>query len=113
LFIGRNCTSFALVLDGLEFQQAQVFALFPVLVGFFSDVNWRRIRNYVCAPHYDAGDERCIVTVHATKTKLFVTGTSVRVVVETRTNPLGLVDAFTKSRDKMIELAGPSVRLLN
>jgi hypothetical protein len=53
------------------------------------------------------------VTVHATKTKLFVTGTSVRVVVETRTNPLGLVDAFTKSRDKMIELAGPSVRLLN
>lgn len=62
---------------------------------------------------YDAGDKGCIVTVHATKTELFVTDTSVRVVLQTRTNPQGLVAAFTESRQKMIELAGPSVRLLN
>jgi Caspase domain len=63
--------------------------------------------------HYDAEDEGCIVTVHATKTELFVTETSVRVVLGTRTNPLGLIASFTESRDKMIALAGPSVRLLN
>jgi hypothetical protein len=62
---------------------------------------------------YDAEDDGCVVTVHATNTRLFVSDTAVHVVVRTKTNPQGLVAAFTSSRDKMIELAGPSVRLLN
>jgi hypothetical protein len=62
---------------------------------------------------YEPGDGSCIVTVRATKTELFISDTSVRVVVKTKTNPEGLVAAFTDSRAKMIELAGPSARLLS
>jgi hypothetical protein len=62
--------------------------------------------------HYEAGDDGCVITVRATNTQLFVTETSVRIVVNAKTNPRGLVAAFTESRQKMIELAGPSLRLL-
>jgi hypothetical protein len=61
---------------------------------------------------YDAGEDGCVITVRDTNTRLFVTEMSVRVVVQARTNPQGLVAAFTESRQKMIELAGPSLRIL-
>jgi hypothetical protein len=63
--------------------------------------------------YYEPEDDSCTVTVHATKVKLFITETSVRVETRTKTSPQGLVTAFTDSRAKMIELAGPSVRLLS
>lgn len=62
---------------------------------------------------YEPGEGSCIVTLRKTKVELFVTDTSVRITVRAKTNPQGLVAAFTDSRAKMIELAGPSVRLLN
>lgn len=62
---------------------------------------------------YEPGTESCTVTVHATKVKLFITGTSVRVETKMKSNPQGLVTAFTESRAKMVELAGPTVRLLS
>jgi hypothetical protein len=49
LFNGGNCVSSSLVLDCFELQQTQVFAFFPMLVGFLSDVSWRPIRSDVCA----------------------------------------------------------------
>jgi hypothetical protein len=39
LFLTRNSIPLSPVLDGLEFQQAQILAFFPMAVGFFSDVN--------------------------------------------------------------------------
>jgi len=50
LFIRRDREALSLVLDSLEFQQTQIFAFFPVLVGFLPDVDWRPIRNDVPAP---------------------------------------------------------------
>ena len=51
--IRASCSSFAtafplrLVLDSFEFQQTQIFAFFPVPVGFFSDVDGRPVCNDV------------------------------------------------------------------
>jgi hypothetical protein len=47
LFIRRNYVSLSLVFNRLEIQQAQVFALFPMLVGLFADINRWQIRDDV------------------------------------------------------------------
>jgi hypothetical protein len=47
LFVIGNSIPFLLVLDSFEIQQTQIFALFPVFVGFFSDVDGRPVRNDV------------------------------------------------------------------
>jgi len=49
LFAIRNGVPFAPVLNGLEFKQTQVFAFFPMPVGFHPDVDGRPVRNDVCA----------------------------------------------------------------
>jgi hypothetical protein len=47
LFVIGNGISFPHVLDRFGFQQTQVFAIFPVPVGFLSDGNEGPIRNDV------------------------------------------------------------------
>ena len=47
LFVVGNSVSFAPVLDRFEFQQTQVFALFPMLVGLFADVDRWPVRDDV------------------------------------------------------------------
>ena len=49
LFIGRNRVSFSLVFNRFEIQQTQIFALFPMLVGLFADVD-RAASSQRCAP---------------------------------------------------------------
>ena len=49
LIVIRYRIPFAPVLDGIEFEQAQILALFPVAVGFLPDVDGRPVRNNVCA----------------------------------------------------------------
>jgi len=49
LLISRYGIALPLVLDCLEFQQTQIFAFFPMLVRFPSDVDRRPIRNDVRA----------------------------------------------------------------
>ena len=45
LFIRRNRISFSLVFNCFEIQQTQVFALFPMLVGFLANIDRRPIRD--------------------------------------------------------------------
>ncbi|MFI5091015.1 MAG: hypothetical protein ACHP7P_13235 [Terriglobales bacterium] len=47
LLVIRNGVPFAPVLDGFEFQQTQIFAFFPVPVGFLPDVDGWPVRNDV------------------------------------------------------------------
>jgi len=47
LRVGRYDVSFSSVFDTLEIQQAQIFALFPMPVVLFSDVDWRPVRDDV------------------------------------------------------------------
>lgn len=49
LLVVRNNISFRPVLNGFEFQQAQIFTFLPVPVGFFSEVNGQLVCNYGCA----------------------------------------------------------------
>lgn len=49
LFDGRSRVAFVRVFDSLEIEQAQVFAFFQMLVGLFTDVHRRPVRNDVCA----------------------------------------------------------------
>jgi hypothetical protein len=62
---------------------------------------------------YDSDCDHCTISFRGTRTELLVTATSVTVRVGTQTNPTGLITAFANSRNKMVELAGPSVRLLS
>jgi hypothetical protein len=43
LFFARNCVSLTLVDDGARVQQAGIFPLLPVTVGFFADLNGRPV----------------------------------------------------------------------
>lgn len=45
LFVICNRISFPPVLNGFEFKQTQVFALLPVLVGLFADVDRGPVRH--------------------------------------------------------------------
>jgi hypothetical protein len=49
LFIGCDSASLTPVFNCFEIQQTQIFALFPVAVGFLPDVDGRPVRNSVCA----------------------------------------------------------------
>jgi hypothetical protein len=49
LFVIGNSIPSPPVLDGFEFQQTQVFTLFPMPVGFLADVDGWPVRNNVRA----------------------------------------------------------------
>jgi len=65
LFIARNCISFSLVFNRLEVKQAQVFALFPMLIGFLPDVDRRPVRNNVCSLQQSACIELARLSVRS------------------------------------------------
>jgi hypothetical protein len=62
---------------------------------------------------YEPGEDSCVVTVRPMKVTLHISPRSVRVEVRSKMSPEGLISVLEQSRAKMIELAGPSVRLLN
>jgi hypothetical protein len=60
LFVIGNSVPSPPVLDGFEFQQTQVFTLFPMPVVFLPDVDRRPVRNNVRPLQQSVGRERRI-----------------------------------------------------
>lgn len=62
---------------------------------------------------YDPDCKACVIRLRETDIEFEVRPTSVIVRVSDKTNPVGLIEAFASTRRRLVELAGPTMRLLS